>query len=76
MSLDKSLKISAALVKKRSVLKREERLARLTELGRWSEGKDSIYHLAKTRIQIVKALGKKKKVKKEEEEKGKKKKGK
>ena len=67
MSLHKSLKVSSWLRRKRNVLKREERLDRLAELGKWEEG-DSVFHLPKTRIALVKKLGKKKKKKKEEEE--------
>jgi small basic protein (TIGR04137 family) len=76
MSIHKSLKSAAGLVRARNVLKREERLARLGELNRWSEDKDSIFHLPKTRIALTKSLGKKKKKKKEGEEGGKKEEGK
>lgn len=67
MSLHSSLKSSSTLVRKRSVMKRTERLARLTELGRWDETK-SVYGLPKTKLIGVVKLGKKKKKKKEGEE--------
>jgi small basic protein (TIGR04137 family) len=74
MSLHRSLKVAASLVRSRNVLKRGERLEKLEEQGRWDEEKDSIYGLPKTRIQVAKKIGKKKKKKKDEDEGDKKKK--
>ena len=65
MTIDKSLRVRAGLVRNRSVLTRAERLARLKEADRWSEG-DSPVGLPKVRVQKL-SLKKKKKVKKEEE---------
>ncbi len=72
MTLDKSLKVSGGLIKNRNVLTRVERLKRLAELDRWSEG-DPVIGIPKTRVVKV-SLKKKKKVKKEEEDDKKKKK--
>lgn len=66
MTIDKSLKVRSGLVRNRSVLKRSERLAKLAEMDRWSEG-DSPLGLAKVRVAKL-SFKKKKKVKKEEEE--------
>ena len=65
MTVDKSLRVRAGLVRNRSVLTRAERLARLQEADRWSEG-DSPIGLPKVRVQKL-SLKKKKKVKKEDE---------
>lgn len=69
MSIHSSLKVSMASARKRSVLKRAERLKQLGENGRWEEGKDSIFGLPKTKVVIV-TTGKKKKKKKKDEEEG------
>lgn len=65
MTLDKSLKVRAGANKARNVMTRAERLKRLKELERWTEG-DPVLGIPKTRV-IKLALKKKKKVKKEEE---------
>ena len=65
MTIDKSLKISAGGVKQRNVLTRPERLQKLIESERWSEG-DSVLGLPKVRVVKI-SMKKKKKVKKEEE---------
>lgn len=65
MTLDKSLKVRAGSIKSRNVLTRAERIKRLKELSRWSEG-DPVLGIPKTRVTKV-SLKKKKKVKKEEE---------
>jgi len=52
MSLDKSLKTKAHLVRQRNVLKRAERIARLKEEERWKEG-DSPLALPKVKVQKV-----------------------
>jgi small basic protein (TIGR04137 family) len=63
--MDKSLRIRRGLVRSRSVLTRGERLKRLQESDRWTEG-DSPLGLPKVRV--FKMAIKKKKRKKEEEE--------
>ena len=62
MTIDKSLKIQRGLIKNRNVLTRVERLAKLQEQERWTDG-DSIFGLPKVRVQKI-SLKKKKKVKK------------
>jgi small basic protein (TIGR04137 family) len=66
VSIHKSLKVGGAMARTRNVYTRWERLQKLQENGRWSEG-DSVYGLAKVRAVQVK-IGKKKKKKKEEED--------
>ena len=66
MTIDKSLKIRAGSVKSRNVLTRSERLVKLMETDRWSEG-DPVYGIPKVRVQKV-SLKKKKKVKTDEKE--------
>lgn len=68
MTLDKSLKVRAGLARQRSVLKRVERLEKLKESDRWTEG-DSVFGLAKVRVQKL-VLKKKKKEKVIETEEG------
>ena len=66
MTIDKSLKVRAGLVRNRSVLTRAERLERLKAADRWAEG-DSPFGLSKVRVyQIV--MKKKKKKQKEDED--------
>ena len=65
MTIDKSLKIKAGSAKSRNVLTRPERIQKLIEEERWSEG-DSAYGIPKVRVAKL-ALKKKKKEKKEEE---------
>ena len=66
MTIDKSLKVKAGMMRSRNVLTRAERLEKLKASDRWSEG-DGILGMPKVRVQKL-ALKKKKKVKKEEEE--------
>ena len=66
MTIDKSLKIRRGSITSRNVLKRVERVARLQETDRWTEG-DSVLGLPKVRVQKI-TLKKKKKSKKEEPE--------
>jgi small basic protein (TIGR04137 family) len=68
MTIDKSLKVRAGMIRNRNVLKRGERLAKLQESERWKEG-DPVLGLPKVRVQKV-SLKKKKKTKKEEGEEG------
>ena len=65
MTIDKSLKVRRGMISNRNVLTRIERLEKLKEQDRWSEG-DPILGLPKVRVQKV-SLKKKKKVKKEED---------
>jgi small basic protein (TIGR04137 family) len=65
MTIDKSLKVRRGATSSRSVLTRIERLEKLKEMDRWSEG-DSPLGLAKVRVRKLQ-LKKKKKEKKEEE---------
>ena len=65
MTIDKTLRVRAGLIRARSVLTRAERLERLQEADRWQEG-DSVFGLPKVRVQKI-SLKKKKKAKKEEE---------
>lgn len=46
MSIDRTLKIKGALIRHRNVLSRDERIERLKEDHRWSEG-DSVLALPK-----------------------------
>ncbi|MBN2296393.1 MAG: small basic protein [Pirellulales bacterium] len=64
MTMDKSLKVRAGLVRSRSVLTRAERIERLKASDRWKEG-DSPLGLDKVRV--YKFAMKKKKKKKEDE---------
>lgn len=65
MTIDKSLKVRRGATRNRSVLTRVERITRLREADRWSEG-DSPLGLPKVRVR--KLTMKKKKKKKEEDE--------
>jgi small basic protein (TIGR04137 family) len=65
MTMDKSLRTKLGLARARSVLSRDERIARLTAADRWKEG-DRPVGLPKVRVYKISL--KKKKVKKEEEE--------
>ena len=53
MSIDKSLKVANSMKRHRSVLSRSERIGALRDEGKWEEG-DSIYGLAKVRVQRAK----------------------
>ncbi len=72
MSIDSTLKRAGRLARARNVLTREERIERLKEQERFSDG-TSPMGLPKVRI-IKTVVGKKKKEKKEEDEKDTKKK--
>ena len=65
MTIDKSLKVRAALMRVRSVLTRAERIEKLSAADRWSE-EDSPLGLAKVRVYKLQ-MKKKKKEKKEDE---------
>ena len=64
MTIDKSLKVKSGVTRQRNVLTRAERLAKLIDSARWSEG-DPILGLPKVRV--LKLALKKKKKKVEEE---------
>ncbi len=66
MTIDKSLKVRSGVSRTRNVLTRAERLEKLQQTERWSEG-DPILGLPKVRVQKV-ALKRKKKAKKADEE--------
>lgn len=68
MSIDSTLKRGSRLVRARNVLTREERINRLKEMERWTEGTSPV-GLPKVRI-VKTVVGKKKKKKKDEEEAG------
>ncbi len=68
MTIDKSLKISRGLIRNRSVLTRGERLQKLMESERWSEG-DSPFGLPKVRVVRLAMKKKKKKAKEDDDEK-------
>jgi small basic protein (TIGR04137 family) len=63
MTMDKSLKSSNKLVRRRNVLKRDERVARLEDDGKWEEGM-SVFGMSKLKVQthVTKAGKKEKKV--------------
>jgi small basic protein (TIGR04137 family) len=69
MTMDKSLRVRKGLVRARSVLTRAERIERLKESDRWTEG-DSPLALPKVRVFKL-ALKKRKKRKEEPEAEGK-----
>lgn len=49
MSLHPSFGKSGNIKQKKNVLKRHQRIDILKKKGKWSEDKDSIYHLPKTK---------------------------
>lgn len=65
MTIDKSLKVKSGMSRQRNVLTRAERLEKLQEADRWSEG-DGVLGMPKVRVMKI-ALRKKKKAKKEDE---------
>ena len=67
MTIDKSLKVRSGMIRNRNVLTRAERIEKLIEAERWSEG-DPVLGLPKVRVVKV-SLKKKKKVKKADDEK-------
>jgi len=66
MTIDKSLKVRAGMLRARNVLTRTERLAKLQEAERWQEG-DPVLGMPKVRVVKI-SLKKKKKAKKAEDE--------
>ncbi len=67
MSIDKTLKIGDALVRRRNVLTRAERIEKLEATGTWKATENSPVGLPKVRVFKAKKKAKVKKVKKEEE---------
>ncbi len=65
MTIDKSLRVRAGSIKNRNVLTRAERLEKLLETDRWTEGQP-VLGLPKVRVQKI-SLKKKKKVKEVDE---------
>jgi small basic protein (TIGR04137 family) len=65
MTIDKSLKVKLGSIRSRNVLTRGERIEKLKEADRWSEG-DSVIGLPKVRVYKL-SLKKKKKTKAPEE---------
>jgi small basic protein (TIGR04137 family) len=63
MTMDKSLRVRAGLVRSRSVLTRAERIERLKAADRWQEGDNP---LGLPKVRVFKLALKKKKKKKEE----------
>ncbi len=64
MTMDKSLRRRSALIRSRSVLTRDERIARLKGADLWEEGRSP---LGLPKVRVHKLTMKKKKKKKEEE---------
>jgi len=65
MSIDRTLKVSGGLLRTRSVLTRAERIAQLTEEGKFDPETDSPLGLPKVRVRRSRAGAKAKKVKEE-----------
>jgi len=61
MTMDRTLKVHGGLTKMRSVLKRDERIARLIDEGKFDEESDSPLGLPKTKVRHSKAGTKTKK---------------
>ena len=66
MTIDKSLKIKAGSVSNRNVMTRAERLQKLIDNGRWTEG-DPVYGMPKVRVPKI-SMKKKKKAKKTDDD--------
>jgi small basic protein (TIGR04137 family) len=64
MTMDKSLRVRRGMIKSRSVLRRAERISRLQESDRWTDGSSP---LGLPKVRVYKLAVKKKKKKKEEE---------
>ncbi len=65
MSIHKSLRIKASLLRSRNVLSRHERILQLRKNGRWKEDETSPYGLPKVRVSKIKKRVKEKKAKEE-----------
>jgi small basic protein (TIGR04137 family) len=66
MTMDKSLKSSGKLARRRNVLTRDERVEKLEEAGKWDEG-ESVFGLPKVKVAVRAPKGHGKEKKKEEE---------
>lgn len=64
MTIDKSLRVKKGVTRSRNVLTRVERIEKLADMDKWTEG-ESPFGLPKTRVYRV-VLKKKKKAKAEE----------
>ena len=64
MTMDKSLRVRRGMIKSRSVLRRAERISRLQESDRWTDGSSP---LGLPKVRVYKLAVKKKKKKKDEE---------
>jgi len=62
MSMDRTLKLHGGMVRVRSVLTRAERIAQLTDEGKFDKEKDSPFKLPKVRVRHSRAGAKPKKV--------------
>ncbi len=60
MSVHRTLGRGDELKRQRSVLTREERLAKMEDEGKWTEGEDSIFGLPKLRVVKARKIKKKK----------------
>ena len=67
MSLDKSLRRASRLVRARNVYTREERIARLQEIERWT---DDMTPIGMPKVRIVRTVSGRKKKKKAKDEDG------
>jgi small basic protein (TIGR04137 family) len=67
MTMDKSLRVRAGMIRARNVLTRDERIQRLIGADRWKEEENSPLGLPKVRVFKL-SMKKKKKKKKEDEE--------
>ena len=65
MSLDKSLRRASRLVRARNVYTREERIARLQEIERWT---DDMTPIGMPKVRIVRTVSGRKKKKKAKDE--------
>ena len=61
MSMDRTLKVHGGMVRVRSVLTRAERIAQLTDEGKFDKEKDSPFKLPKVRVRHSRLGGKAKK---------------
>ena len=65
MTMDKSLRVRRGMIRSRNVLTRAERIQKLQESDKWTEGRSP---LGLPKVRVVKISMKKKKVKKAEDE--------
>ena len=65
MSIDRSLRMTNSMIRKRNVLTRAQRIAELSRTGKFQDGESSPFGLPKVRVIKAKKRTKKKKEKKE-----------